>query len=537
MKEEKDIQPIDKLFRQSLEGYSPAPPASVWKGIRVKKISRNLSSGKWVTGPGGLSVISAVVLVALSWIIYKSFTSEPEQTQKKSSLKSAVIDSTVADQLDSKIPEPYYSKTKTDSQVNSALGIDKETKNNQDPKNTDKAKIGIVKPIGEKADNAIKQQKTNPVDGKNAVMKSSSSAKLSSTQQVELKSPVTNENTNIVSIEGEEFSRDIDNTAKQGSEVKGTYNEGANETESVGSVIENPSNKPGDSIQQFAAKRENAPSDLSKPSAAKPGLIRTDSVSKTINPLEANNSKSPVYGNANITQDSRPTMSKNLVWQIGLGGNIGQVYQKDRNANFFYGGLITGGLWNTKWKAGIETGIGLSKYKDYGSIGNSWMTSDSIIVTDTIWHQQDSLIYFELIDSTIYFPVAHDETLNYNYSYTYLQVPFFITKQVATFGKFSFDIKAGPVVGFMISKKESVTGSMPPNNVIVSVVNKNYTRLDVSWQLHIAPQLRWDITEKLSINISPAAVLFLNNLYDKKNRPSSKPYGLSIYGGVTYKFK
>jgi hypothetical protein len=535
MKEEKDIQPIDKLFRQSLEGYSPAPPASVWKGIRAKKISRNLSSGKWFTSPGGLSVISAVVLVALSWIIYKSFTSE--QSQKKSSLPSVVIDSAVADQLDSKSPEPYYSQTKTDSQVNSALSIDKETKNNQDPKNTDKAKISTVKPTGEKAGTEIKQQKTNPVDGKNAVMKSSSFTKLSSTKQVTVKSPVTNDNTNVVSKEGAEFSQSIDNTARQGSEVKVNNNEGVNEAEPVVSVNENLSNKQGDSVQQLAAKRENAPSDISKPPATKPDVSRNDSVSKTIYPQDANNSKSPDSGNTNIKQESRLTMPKNLVWQIGAGGNIGQVYQKDRNANFFYGGLITGGLWNTKWKAGIETGIGLGKYADYGSIENSWMTTDSLIMTDTIWHQQDSLIYFELIDSTIYFPVAHSDTLKYSYNYTYLQVPFFITKQIASFGKFSLDLKAGPMVGFIISKKESVTGSMPPDNVIVSVVNKNYTRLDVSWQLHIAPQLRWDITDKLSIGISPTAVLFLNNLYDKKNKPSSKPYGLSIYGGLTYKFK
>jgi len=238
-----------------------------------------------------------------------------------------------------------------------------------------------------------------------------------------------------------------------------------------------------------------------------------------------------------ITENSSKS-PRNLIWQCAVSGNLGHVYQKERNKNTYYGCFITGGLKNLKLSAGIETGIGIGNYKDYGTIENTWLKMDSIITQDTIWHTVDSILIPEIIDTTIYYPVTNHDTITYNYDYTYLQIPFFITKQIADFGRVSLDIKAGPQVGFLISTNESVTHSnISASGELTGRTNKKYTRLDISWQLLFAPQIRWDISDNLSFGMSPSITLFLNNLYEQKNRPDSMPYGLSVYGSFIYNFR
>jgi hypothetical protein len=298
----------------------------------------------------------------------------------------------------------------------------------------------------------------------------------------------------------------------------------------------------GDEVQE--RNRASAKDTIVKAFTVSPDTLQNPKSTDGIESQNANSTFSNVSNNSKGKPDSgnipeNPSKSpRNLEWHGTVYGNFGQVYQKERNANTFYGCFITGGLWNPKLNAGIETGMGIGNYKDYGTIENTFLKMDSIITRDTIWHQVDSIWIPEIFDTAIYFPLTSHDTLTYNYNYTYLQIPFFITKQIADFGKFSFGIKVGPQVGFLISTNESVTHSnISASGDLTGVVNKNYTRLDVSWQLLFAPQIRWDISDRLALGISPSVVLFLNNLYDKKNRPSSTPYGLSIYGGITYKFK
>ena len=497
MNEEKDIQPIDKLFRQSLEGYTPVPPASVWKGIKAKKFNPTHSSGKWFTSQGGLSVISAVVLVAFSWIIYKSFVADPETIKQNQSESPLLIDSIILQQTVSE-----KDKSRRDIQINN-----EEKLASDDNKKTGVKQSGSIStPVSSQASSS-----NGSVNQGYTINKTSQVKKINTFINP---NPVDNSETEVP------LKKDIQVLkSKQIASIKHAETNLLSHGQEQNFI---------DSFVEYSTKAiVTLPSDSKTQEDQVTNKNKTAGLSETIS------------GNISAIDTSAPELlkTKSMVWQTGICGNIGNVYQKDRNANLFYGGMITGGFWNTKWNAGIETGIGLSRYKDYGSVENSWMTNDSIIKTDTIWHQLDSISYYELHDSTIYSTVAHSQTINYHYNYTYLQVPFFITKQIAAFGKFSLDIKAGPLVGFMISKKETITGSMPPENIMVTSLDKNYTRLDISWQLHLSPQLRWNFSDKLSLEISPTAVFYLNNLYDKKNRPASKPYGLSVYGGAIYKFK
>ena len=204
-------------------------------------------------------------------------------------------------------------------------------------------------------------------------------------------------------------------------------------------------------------------------------------------------------------------MSGNLSWQAGVSGNIGEVVQKGRNPNLYYGAMITGGLFLKKLKAGIETGIGWTEYNDYGSVTNNIRITDSI-PGDTVH------------------PVTHIDTSRISssrYRYQYLQIPLFLSKQIAGKGNFVFNIRTGPVIGFLLSQKQ-VSGSTsgPENGEILSTVNNDYTRLKISWQWHLMLEFQWNLNDRLFFTLSPSGIFYLNNLYESNNRPPNIPFGI-----------
>jgi hypothetical protein len=271
-------------------------------------------------------------------------------------------------------------------------------------------------------------------------------------------------------------------------------------------------------------KTEEIQSTPSSPDAASVELsVNTvPAVNPDVNPvadIKADNTQN----NAGPEKSKNPLrMSETLSWQLGVSGNIGEVVQKGRNPNLYYGAMVTGGLWQTKLKAGIETGIGLTVYNDYGTVLNSVRITDSIS-GDTVH------------------PIAHIDTTRVsssNYRYQYLQIPLFISKQIVRKGKFLFDIKTGPVIGILISQKQvSSSTSGPENGEILSTVNSDYARLKISWQWHLILQLRWNFNDRLSLTISPSGIYYLNNLYERNNKPPNIPFGIGVNVGLIYKFK
>ena len=215
-------------------------------------------------------------------------------------------------------------------------------------------------------------------------------------------------------------------------------------------------------------------------------------------------------------------MSGNLSWQLGVSANIGEVVQKGRNPNLFYGGLVTAGLWHKKLQAGIETGIGWSACNDYGSVSNNVRITDSI--------GADTMPRVSYTDTT--------RISAYTYKYQYFQVPLFISKQVMAKGKFALDIKTGPVIGFLIAQQQKNDyASGPQDGAILDTANTDYTRLKISWQWDVMVQFRWNFNDRLSVTLSPSAIFYLNDLYESKNKPAGMPFGIGVNAGLIYKFK
>jgi hypothetical protein len=245
-------------------------------------------------------------------------------------------------------------------------------------------------------------------------------------------------------------------------------------------------------------------------------------INSVVNPPTGMNADK-TQNNAGPEKSKNPLrMSENLSWQSGVSGNIGEVVQKGRNPNLYYGAMVTGGLWHKKLKAGLETGIGYAVYNDYGSVSNNVRITDSV-PGDTVH------------------PVTHIDTTRiaaYKYRYQYIQIPLFISKQVMSKGKFAFDIKTGPIVGFLISQQQIPDyNSGPENGEILSTSNNDYTRLKISWQWDVMVQLRWNFNDRLSFTLSPSGIFYLNNLYDRNNKPPNMPFGIGVNVGLIYTFK
>lgn len=297
-------------------------------------------------------------------------------------------------------------------------------------------------------------------------------------------------------------------------------------TENTIAVVENSSSRQPVAVEKSleTVKNEEIQSNPTTTDAA-PGES-SDNPVPIVNP--AVNSEAEMKGDntQNSARDKKSgnslRMSENLSWLAGVSGNIGAVVQKGRNPNLFYGGMVTGGLWHKKLKAGIETGIGWTVYNDYGSVLKNVRITDSISGDTT-------------------HPVIQYDTTRISssgYRYQYLQIPLFISKQIVGKGKFAFDIRTGPVIGILISQKQiSGSTSGPENGEILSTSNNDYTRLKISWQWDVMLQLRWNFSDRLSFTLSPSAVFYLNNLYESTNRPASMPCGIGVTAGLIYKFK
>jgi hypothetical protein len=262
---------------------------------------------------------------------------------------------------------------------------------------------------------------------------------------------------------------------------------------------------------------------LSKPVVIEKEVGMPDTIANTaIIPLNVNVQDVTTINTSVKNSDKVSGFSENYAWVTGITGNIGQVVQEGRDPNLFYGAMVTAGLWKKNLKAGIETGIGWEAYNDYGSVIENIRIKDSIYVDTAL-----QVIYKDT--SSIHY---------YDYRYQYLQVPLLVSKQVVAKGRFSLDIKTGPVAGFMISEntmKDDIQG--PDDGDILNTSDNNYTRRKIIWQWHIMTHFQWNINDRFSLTLTPTAIFYLNNLYESSNRPSGIPVGISIYGGLIYKFK
>lgn len=279
---------------------------------------------------------------------------------------------------------------------------------------------------------------------------------------------------------------------------------------------ENPSVEEGPLVEEALPLEENPLAGEGPPTSEGPTTSEGPPTSeeKLTDPLDSLTNKN---------QKKFTELKNNLSWYAGLSGNLGGCIQKERESTKYYGAMISSGLWHNKLGAGIETGIGLERQRDYSTVIENLRIPNQ----DTMFF--DSLFYKPSFDTT--------QISEYKYLYHYVQVPLFISKQVWTNGKFSFTVKTGPLLGILISQKYKFENSIEPvYGSPVGNFDSDYSRLKLSWQWHALFQFGWIINDHLSFTISPHSVFYLNKLNENELVPAHKPLGIGVKGGLIYSF-
>lgn len=487
MKEEKDIQPIDNLFRQSLEGYAPAPPTKVWKSIRKKMNASDSGLANWFCSHAGILIGSASILAVIAVLVLTNnlFNSKELANSKQ----DTIIPNNQSVNTPFVVDTALEEKSKTNPTGNIL-----NTKNDKKKPALDvaeyKPKTLTHLPIKTKILSQTSITETKPTQNNPLLTQS--------VQQKSIKNIIEPAELSIVQqITPEE---NLENTKIQYKQPEFSVETAAKDTDVNILVQSEKPTQPTDTIWQSSSETNTGSrAAFAKTKKIKPGTLQ---------------------------------------WQTNIYGNTGVVLQQHRAASFMYGAMGTIGLWHNNFNAGIETGVGLQAYKDRGEIKNTYRIYDTIIVLDTIWHQDSGFIYPEII--TKYLPYIYDtnQINSLNHTYLYLQFPLLITKQILKLKNLSVDLKAGPIIGLQLSKNtfRKIIGR-PEGGILINTITTDYTRLQTHWQILISPQIKYNLSKKVVISFSPCLTLFPDRLYSSANRPNSTPYGLSVYGGILYKLK
>ncbi len=529
MKENKDIQPIDKLFRQSLEGYSPAPPPSVWKGVKAKLGSGRPSVTQFLANNAGMIIVSSAILGVLAFLIFNAKTSLFPQSENV--VSNAKNHTSSAQQVSENNPSKTY-------QVNSS-------ENPSRVEEPSKAEITPEKRISEKTKNSINQQnkplaakpENNTKNPDNPILKPTSLQTQNSKPQAkeEKKYEVSNSMTaTSITLASEINASGLNSTTNKHEVIDSQKNKVLVIPEGKTSVaLEN--NKPEN--PQEAVVTDEKPDfptntnpesidNVAEPKAQTGGMTST-SIKEDKPGTTSPDQGKPASGNS--------LKSNPLKYSVGVDGSYGKVIIGGLNPNDFYTVDALAGITFTKSKFGIETGIGLGYYKDRGIYNFEFLRTDTTgYIGKSLFNKYDSSYLI------VYNPVTSNTTINVDtttpLSYTYLRIPLYFSKQFFQFNKLNLGLKTGPNLELLITKKETLPEYSLSGTSLVGVQNNSFTMVSTSWQWLFAPQFSWDVTDKIVFRLEPSVIFYLNNRYDSENQPASKPYGIGIWTGLRYNF-
>jgi hypothetical protein len=517
MKEEKDIQPIDKLFRQSLEGYNPVPPASVWKKISSRLGNGGSSFARFFTENIGLFVVSAVLVSIIGiWAYSVHFSKSSDlvtNNQHAPAVQSISSDktTTTTKSFESKNDEPEVLTGLNDSEnpvcvVSDAKTCAKET-------NSDKsynATSGQQNP-GQKN---VKSDKYK-IAAHNKVLESGNNVIETSTAKIKAST------SSVTSVNIQEKDVNSDNLETQRITIDSKLEiapDSLSKSETALALMTDPGNSATKNLKEEKVISPSAEND--KPVPATSGINPTASESNTSG------------------QGDSPNISGKTAFNyyLGANGSFGKVMLKNENDNSFYSVNALFGITHKKSNFSLETGIGYSHYNDQGNYRFEFQRSDTTGYTGYTFFNSFDSSYLIIYKPTVIDTLLYHDTIT-NTLYSYLRIPLYFSKQLFRSGKFSMGVKTGPSVEFLISSKNPQPDYQFRGANLISVTNNSYARLSTSWEWLIAPQLNWDITDKIIFRVEPAAIFYLNNLYDKNNRPATKPYGISVTGGLIWQFR
>jgi hypothetical protein len=503
MKEEKDIQPIDDLFRQSLGGYMPPPPPGAWKNIRQQLGKGRNSRWRFLFALPGLIFLSSIILTVSGLIIYNVwFSTSNAPAPSKTSVSTIIslqtekhiVTGTSSSQQVHSIDSVNSKKHQTHFNTNNKTGRAILETVGKGPRPKDKIKTVIQPGLSQKTGQK-EQKNTTEIVGNTTTLAGKAVAGKDSNLMITDKNEAITAPVKVIT-DNPFKATDIEIEKNKGDEF-----------------VAEPAVEPSKSIPSIPV-----PEDLNKQETN----IKDSIVNTIAPPTEAN-------------KQSRSDKSMlGLTASVTCG--IGQVILQGYSPLSFYSYYATTGVNHKSWGTGIETGLGFSRYQDHGNFEFEFLKSD------TTGYQ--GFTYFNPLDSSYLFifkPIIDQKQIFYSTttktSYSYLSIPLYFNQQLLKRGKFAFGVKAGPSVNLLIKRNEVQPIYDIPGTSFIKLSDSSYTRLSTNWQFLVATRFSWQLADHFALLLEPTVLFYLNNLYENNSRPNSTPYGVGIWAGIQYKFK
>lgn len=497
MKEhENNMEAIDKLFRQSLEDYCPAPPPDVETAL-MQKFTLKPSAWNRLINYLNLNtfLISAAIVTIATTVYFLTRNNDPVQPELKPGKTTEI---SLTDKNDPSTPkikstEPEQ-KTENPGALNDAI-----TRKSQ-----------RSKPIADNVENTAANTNIiiQPTTTKSLVDKYP-------------KFPDQEPKENPVTVKASEI---VVNSAL--TENPENSSDSADKLSSAVTVI---SREPEYSGSSSANQDSNIGSSTT--------IHHDDSVKQAFIP-DAGHDQSPgISSNGTSGKIQKPKGNHTPVigYNISLLPTFGGIFQKSRDVNIFYGGQINAGLIYKPIKLGLETGLGFEKYTDRGGYEFTYQKTDTLgMIYDTTWILLDSTWYPDVTTSFVTQDRQFTDVKLTRLSYSYFTIPVYLTKQIYENKLFRFGIKSGINVIFLSSKSEPVPSSNLALGTLTSQENISYTRNNLVWQLVISPQILFHLNRNLSFQIEPTYRRFLNELYIGNYKPAGTPNPFSVNAGLRF---
>jgi hypothetical protein len=129
--------------------------------------------------------------------------------------------------------------------------------------------------------------------------------------------------------------------------------------------------------------------------------------------------------------------------------------------------------------------------------------------------------------------IADDRTRN---RYTYLQVPFFAGFRILETNRLGLTVYTGPMVSFLIGKKEAQPVIDYPNARIIRIDNNTPIRVKTSWQLWLGLRLDYKISKEFSLYAEPNYKYYFKPVSEQKEGIAKNPYSIGLGIGIQYNF-
>jgi hypothetical protein len=189
----------------------------------------------------------------------------------------------------------------------------------------------------------------------------------------------------------------------------------------------------------------------------------------------------------------------------------------------------------------VRSGIGISYIADDGIYRIDYKSKDSVgfynmVVSYAINQQNPSEITYITQRMIVYDSIQHiadDRTRN---RYTYLQVPFFAGFRILETNRLGLTVHAGPMVSFLIGKKEAQPVIDYANARIIRIDNNTPVRVKTSWQLWLGLRLDYKISKEFSLFAEPYYKYYFKPVVEQKEGIVKNPYSIGLGIGIQYNF-